>query len=153
MTTDDKLHPYRAYSWYIIRLQKFHASRTARTQWTCSYCVCECIMWCIYLSDSEVPAHHDSFHHGWLCSPEREGEAYHLSPHFMPYSRQPSAMEQTQDVAIVDTPSIATQETYRGSSRHTFNRHIQKEFQVWYSQKNLTFPLQRFQDKVSWLQS
>lgn len=105
-----------------------------------------------YLSDSEIPARQDSFHHGWLCSPEREREAYHLSPHFMPCSRQSSAMEQTWDVAVIDTPSLLHRRPIGGSSRHIFNHHIQKQFQVWYSHKNVTFPLQSFQDKVSRLQ-
>ena len=102
-----------------------------------------------YLSNSEIPARHDSFHHSWLCSPEREGEAYHLSPHFMPCSRQPSAMAQTLDVAIIDTPSLLHRRHIGGSSGHKFNLHIQTEFQVWYSHKNVTFPPLHFQDKVS----
>lgn len=74
----------------------------------CPYCVCECIVrcWCIHTYLTQIPPRHESFHHGWLCSPEREGEAYHLSPHFMPCSRQSSTIEQIQDVDIIDTPSV-----------------------------------------------
>lgn len=40
------------------------------------------------------------------CVPlEADGIAYHLPPHFMPCSRQPSATEQPLNVAIIETPS------------------------------------------------
>lgn len=146
---------------YIIGLEDILASRTQRIQCLCPNRDCGLsILWLwmhhvvlvhTCLSDTEISARHDSFHHGWVCSPEREGEAYHLSPHFMPCSKQSSAKEDTQYVAIIDTPSLLHRR-HIGGAVGTFNHHIQKGFWVLYPYKNVTFPLQYFQNKVSWLQ-
>lgn len=96
------------------------------------YCGCECIVWCwcvhTYLTLRLLAVMIHSIMAN--CAPQSMLEKLIICLLIsVPRSRQFLAIEQTQDVAIIDTPSLL-HILYKGSSGHLFNHHIQKRFWV-----------------------
>lgn len=146
MLKDWKFDVYRLYCFttqVAVSVQEHDFTQNSNTvflhpglqEYRCLYCGCECIVWCwcvhTYLTLRLVAVMIHSIMAN--CVPQRVIEKLIICLLIsVPCSRQFSAIEQTQDVAIIDTPSLL-HILYKASRGHLFNHHIQKRFWVWYS--------------------
>lgn len=143
----NKLHPYYANTCtvHIIRRGKFPESKTPRIRWPCPNRDHRLSVLCLWM------------HHMVLAYINT-----YLTLRFLPVMIHsimadcvPQSMREMLIICLLiscpvagfhGTNSgcsrhwhafIAAQETYRGSNVRIFNHHIQKRFQVWYSQEKM----------------